>query len=434
MSESQKLSLTGSVSLGTGVMIGAGIFALVGQVAGLAGSLFPLAFAGGALVAGVSSYAYVRYSSVDPSSGGIAMLLKSAYGPGAIAGSFSVFMYVSMVVAESLLARTFGTYLLRPFELEDSAVLVPALGVVAITAAVLVNLVGNRLVEGSATTTAAVKILGIAALAIAGLIGVAVTSTDGLLSQNDGGAGSAVDVLAGIGLSVLAYKGFTTITNQGDDVADPKRNIARSIAISIALCTAIYLLITVSVASSLGAQGAIAARDYALAEAADPLFGTWGVTLTAVVAVVATLSGLLASLFSVSRLYAMLQDMGQAPRLPVGVDRQPLLITGALAIIVTVLFDLSQIASMGLVLYLTMDIAIQWGVLRRLHAEIDAKRWVPALSVLLDVVVLAAFVYAKLRDDPMTIVVAGALAAAIVAGQILAARHRQTGDVAPSSA
>lgn len=40
----KKLSLVGSISLGTGVMIGAGIFVLMGQVAELAGRFFPLAF------------------------------------------------------------------------------------------------------------------------------------------------------------------------------------------------------------------------------------------------------------------------------------------------------------------------------------------------------------------------------------------------------
>ena len=131
-SEGKRLSLAGSVSLGTGVMIGAGIFALVGQVSELAGAWMPLAFLAGAVVVAFSAYSYVRYSDTNPSSGGIAMLLKAAYGPGVVAGTFSMFMYVSMVVAESLLARTFGTYALRPFGLEGSAVLVPVLGVTAI--------------------------------------------------------------------------------------------------------------------------------------------------------------------------------------------------------------------------------------------------------------------------------------------------------------
>ncbi|MBH0130331.1 APC family permease [Salinibacterium sp. NK8237] len=418
-----KISLMGSVSLGTGVMIGAGIFALVGQVAEFAGDFFPLAFLLGAIVAAISSYSYVRYSSVNPSSGGIAMLLKDAYGPGVAAGSFSLFMYVSMVVAESLLARTFGTYLLRPFGLQDSVILVPILGVAAIAAAAIVNFVGNTLVERSATITAVAKILGIAVLAIAGLLGVAVGG-DGFLAKSSGDPISMVGVLAGTTLCVLAYKGFTTITNQGDDLRDPKRNIARSILISLAICTVLYLLITVSVGSSIGASGAVDARNYALAQAAEPFFGAWGVGITVVIAVVATLSGLLASLYSVSRLYGMLQEMKQAPSLPKSVPHQPMIITAGLAILVTVFLDLSQIASMGVFLYLTMDMAVQWGVIRRLRAKIEARIWLPVLTIVLDLAILIPFTVLKVQSDLFTVIVAAVVAAAIVAAQVVTVRMR----------
>jgi amino acid transporter len=421
VSDAKKLTLRGSVSLGAGVMIGAGIFALVGQVAGLAGDWFPIAFLGGAVVAAVSSYAYIRYSSVNPSAGGIAMLLKDAYGPGVVAGSFSLFMYVSMVVAESLLARTFGTYLLTPFGLQGSVVLVPVLGVLAIVAAAVVNLIGNRLVEGSATATAILKIAGIAILAIAGLVGASL-SGDGLLANTSGQPVDVVGVLAGTTLCVLAYKGFTTITNQGDDIRDPQKNIGRSIAISIAICTVLYLLITASVESSLGAEGAVEARDFALAKAAEPLFGAWGVGLTVAIAVIATLSGLLASLYSVSRLYGMLQSMRQAPSLPARIPHQPLLITAGLAIVVTVSLDLTQIASMGALLYLSMDIAVQWGLLRRLRDKVRVRRLVPLLAIVLDLIVLVPFIVIKAQSDLLTILVAAAVAAAIVSAQVLVVR------------
>jgi len=418
-----KISLTGSISLGTGVMIGAGIFALVGQVAEFAGDFFPLAFLLGAVVAAVSSYSYVRYSSVNPSSGGIAMLLKDAYGPGVAAGSFSLFMFVSMVVAESLLARTFGTYLLRPFDLQDSVILVPVLGVAAIVAAAIVNFVGNTLVERSATITAVVKILGIAVLAIAGLIGVAVGG-DGFFAQSSGNSVDLFGLLAGTTLCVLAYKGFTTITNQGDDIRDPKRNIARSILYSLAICTVLYLLITVSVNSSIGASGAVDARNYALAQAAEPFFGAWGVGITVAIAVVATLSGLLASLYSVSRLYAMLQKMRQAPSLPKAVPHQPMIITAGLAIIVTVFLDLSQIASMGAFLYLSMDMAVQWGVIRHLRSKIEANLWLPILTIVFDLAILIPFTILKVQSDLFTVVVAGAVAAAIIVAQIVTIRSQ----------
>ncbi|MEV8252795.1 APC family permease [Rhodoglobus sp. NPDC076762] len=424
-SRTDKISLIGSVSLGTGVMIGAGIFALVGQVAEFAGDFFPLAFLLGAIVAAVSSYSYIRYSSVNPSAGGIAMLLKDAYGPGVVAGSFSLFMYVSMVVAESLLARTFGTYLLRPFGLQDSVILVPILGVAAIATAAIVNFVGNTLVERSATITAVAKILGIAVLAIAGLIGVAVGG-DGFLAQSSGDSISIVGVLAGTTLCVLAYKGFTTITNQGDDIRDPKRNIARSILISLAICTFLYLLITVSVSSSIGASGAVDARNYALAQAAEPFFGAWGVGITVAIAVVATLSGLLASLYSVSRLYGMLQEMKQAPSLPKSVPHQPMIITAGLAILVTVFLDLSQIASMGVFLYLTMDMAVQWGVIRRLRDKIEARIWLPVLTIVLDLVILIPFTVLKIQSDLFTVIVAAGVAAAIIVSQVVTVRARSS--------
>src|SRR5699024_12672938 len=107
---SNSLTLTGSVALGTGVMIGAGIFALVGQVAELAGGWMPWAFLCGAAVGAFSSYSYIRYSATNPSSGGIAMQLKAAYGPGVVTGPVSLFMYAPMIRAACLPGRTLGTY------------------------------------------------------------------------------------------------------------------------------------------------------------------------------------------------------------------------------------------------------------------------------------------------------------------------------------
>jgi len=114
--EAGSLSLFGAVSLGTGVMIGAGIFALTGQVAALAGNLFPLAILGAAMVVAFSAYSYVKLSNEYPSSGGIANYLAKEYGPGITTGVFALFMYISMVINESLVARTFGTCVIQPID------------------------------------------------------------------------------------------------------------------------------------------------------------------------------------------------------------------------------------------------------------------------------------------------------------------------------
>lgn len=144
--KANSVTLLGAVSMGTGVMIGAGIFALTGQVAELAGALFPLAFLAAAIVTGFSAYSYIKMSNAYPSAGGIAMFLQKAYGPSVMTGACALLMAASMVISESLVARTFGTYALQVFDNEYTRLLVPALGVGLIFRAFLVNISGNRLV------------------------------------------------------------------------------------------------------------------------------------------------------------------------------------------------------------------------------------------------------------------------------------------------
>ena len=142
--KANSITLSGAIAMGTGVMIGAGIFALTGQIAQLAGPLFPLSFVVGAIVTAFSAYTYIKVSNAYPSAGGIAMILQKAYGPTTIAAGAALLMALSMVINESLVARTFATYLLRGLGIDPAGWLVPALGVGLIVFAYLVNAAGNR--------------------------------------------------------------------------------------------------------------------------------------------------------------------------------------------------------------------------------------------------------------------------------------------------
>jgi len=147
--QADSLSLIGAIALGTGVMIGAGIFALTGQMAEMTGSLFPLAFLSAALIVSFSAYSYVKLSNAYPSAGGIAMYLKEAYGRTLPTAFFSLLMYFSMVIAQSFLARTFGAYTLQLFKIDDNSLLVPVLGVGLLLTAFLINLSANKLASSA---------------------------------------------------------------------------------------------------------------------------------------------------------------------------------------------------------------------------------------------------------------------------------------------
>lgn len=85
----------------------------------------------------------------------------------------------------------------------------------------------------------------------------------------------------------------------------------------------------------------------------------------------------------------------------------------------TVLFDLRRIAALGAVFYVLMDIAIHWGLLRKLGSRVEANRGVVITAIVLDVVVLVAFLWVKASADPLILVISAAAVAAVVAGEYL---------------
>ncbi|MCD9625670.1 APC family permease [Rhabdothermincola salaria] len=400
---SGRITLTGAISMGTGVMIGAGVFALTGQVAAAAGPLFPVAFGIAAVVAGTTAYSYVKLSNTFPSAGGIGRFLTEAYGVGPIAAVFTMAMWASMVLNESLVARTFGTYFSGLVGIEPATVWVAGLGVVLLVGSFAVNAAGNRAVNATESIMAVVKIGGLVLFAGACLVVADFPSGDG------GGIESpaAVSLVGAVAIALLAFKGFTTITNTGAEIEDPHRNVGRAIVWSIAIVTVIYLAVAFAVRGNLTLTEIIAARDDSLAEAARPVFGSVGFRLVAGLAVVATVTSVMASMYSTSRMLGMMSDMGEVPevtagrRLPFG--NPPLVVTTAAAIVLTVLFDLTRIAALGAFAYLTLDLVIHWGHWRHLRPDTGARGSLLLAAVGLDAVVLAGLVGFQIMNDPLVV-------------------------------
>lgn len=406
--EAGSLTLIGTVAMGTGVMIGAGIFALTGQVAELAGRLFPLAFLLAATVSGFSAYSYIKVTQKYPSAGGIAMILKKAYGPGVATGAAALLMGLSMIINESLVARTFGSYTLQLFNAPDQGFWIPVLAVGLIVFAFLVNIAGNNVIGGLSKVTAALKVGGILIFA-----GIALWSAGFQFQPATGGEREATSLgrfVAAVALAILAFKGFTTITNSGDEVENPSRNVGRAIVISLIICLVVYLLVCYGVGSMLTIDQIVAAKDYSLAEAARPVIGGYGVEFTVALAIIATTSGLIASVFAVSRMLAMLTDMKLIPHrhfgMPGTIQTHTLVYTVVVAGLLAVFFDLSRIASLGAIFYLVMDFMVHLGVYRHLRNDVDAQAGILVSAMCLDLAALIAFLIIKGADDPLIVVFA----------------------------
>jgi len=128
----------------------------------------------------------------------------------------------------------------------------------------------------------------------------------------------------------------------------------------------------------------VAAKDYALAEAALPIFGQLGFRVIAFAALVSTASSINANLYAVTNVTYQLAKNGELPAAfgrPIAHSREGLLITGALVAVLTIGFDLSEIAAIGSISILFVHGITHLGHLRR-TGETGAKPWLVVLAAL----------------------------------------------------
>ena len=113
------------------------------------------------------------------------------------------------------------------------------------------------------------------------------------------------------------------------------------------------------------------------------------------------------SQFHVSRMLAMLTQMQLVRhrhfKLPGDIQMHTLIYTVVIAILLTIFFDLSSIASLGAIFYIIMDIGIHWGVFKHLRKDVGANAVILITAIVLDLIVLGAFLWVKVQSDMLVI-------------------------------
>jgi amino acid transporter len=147
-------------------------------------------------------------------------------------------------------------------------------------------------------------------LAVFAIVGFSSVRPDNLKPVLDQGVTSVF--MAGA-LIFVAFEGFQLITNAVCETRDPSRNIPRGIYGSIVITSVIYVTLAVVGIGSLGSTKLIAAEEYALAAAAEPVMGAAGKVLVGLAALLATSSAINATSFGAAR---MMSEMAREGRMP----------------------------------------------------------------------------------------------------------------------
>ena len=395
------MTVRGAAFLGIGAMVGAGIFALLGEAAVVAGSAVWLSFLLAGIVAALLGYTVVKLGVRYPSSGGLFAYLIQGFGNGRLVGIAAWLGYfAAIVIVCSMVAVSFGTYATSLF-VGDGAWggwdnVFTTLVVVGMAG---VSIVGSKLVDR------AQSLIVIALLAVFAVF-IAVTLVDidfDLLAFS--GYPPFTDIVASVALTFFAYLGFSVITFAAGDLRDPGRELPLAMYAALGVTTVLYLLISIGVFGTLTVDQAIGYGETAIAEAARPALGDAGFTMMAIAALLATASSVNATLYASGGLTSMLAGQGQFPPFFGRGSRlgphAGLLITAGLVLVVSNVVDLSAIASVGSACSLMIFLLIGLTALR-LRAEIGASAPIVLLALAATAVVLAFFAIDTLRNAPET--------------------------------
>jgi amino acid transporter len=395
-----------AAAIGVGGMVGGGIFAVLGFAVQLAHGGVPVAFAIAGAVALVTSYSYARLSVKYPSRGGTVEFINQAFGEGIITGGLNILLWLSYVVMLSLYAYAFGSYgaVFFPAGSRTFAMHALASGVVLFLTAL--NVMGAKVVGEYEEL-----VVGFKVVILLLFIGAGSFSVD-FQSLSPSGWTAPLQLVSGGMVIFLAYEGFELIANTASDVNDPGRTLPRAYYSSVVFVIVLYVLVSAVTAGNLPVAKIVAAKDYALAEAAKPFLGSAGFTLVAVAALLSTASAINATLYGTSRVSYIIARDGELPELlEKKVWNKPvegLLITSVLTLFTANVLDLNSISTIGSAGFLIIFAAVNASAFR-LRNKAGVRPAVAALGVAACVGALGALVWMTATDTPWKLAVLGGM-------------------------
>lgn len=409
------MTVRGAALLGIGAMVGAGIFALLGEAGGVAGSAVWISFLLAGVVSVLIGYNVVKLGVRYPSSGGLFQYLLEGFGNGRLLGIAAWLGYMSAVlIVCSMCAVSFGDYAMSLFGSVDSPDwLDNAFTSAIVVAMALVVVVGPQLVA---------KAQSLIVFVMVGILGVFVAVTLPSIDLDKlafSGYPPVSDIVASVALTFFAYLGFSVITFAVGDMRNPATDLRKAMNRALVVTTLIYVLVAISVFGTLSVEEVVRYGPTAIAEAGRPALGDAGFTMIAIAAMVGMAGSVVATLYASRGLTGMLSDVGQFPSFFGRGSRlgakSGVLISAAAVLVVSNTVDLSAIASVGSACSLMIFVLV--GVAGyRLRSATGANAPLILVGIAATLVVLAFFVVDTFRNAPQTftaIVVIGLLAVAL---------------------
>ena len=292
MSELKRhMGLFGTTMYGIGLILGAGIYVLLGQAAGIAGNVVWISFVFGAIAAVFSGLSYAELSSMFPKSAAEFLFVKNAFKNNFLAFIIGWMTLFTSIISASTVALGFGGYLTGFF---GAPIVLSAVSLIALLS--LINFIGIR---ESSRANIVFTLIEASGLILIIYLGFTYTGTEPV-NYFESAAG-----LSGISIAFVliffAFIGFEDIVNIAEEMKNPKKVLPRAIILSISITATIYILVSLAAIQVLNWQE-LGSSLSPLADVAKKTLGNNGQFILSIIALFATANTVLIILLAGSRI------------------------------------------------------------------------------------------------------------------------------------
>lgn len=381
----RNLGLFHTTMYGVGLILGAGIYALIGDAAGEAGNSVWISFVLAAVSAIFTGLSYAELSSMYPKAAAEYSFVKNAFRNNFVAFLIGWLTLFVAVISAAAIALGFGGYLTQLFQIP-----IVLAAIMIITILTFVNYFGIR---ESSSMNIIFTIIEAVGLGIVIWVGLSITGIE--IDYFDAPHGFS-GIFSAFTLVFFAYIGFENIANIAEEIKNPRKVLPRAIILAITITAIVYILVSISAVRVLDWQelGASAAP---LADVIKKSLGQeWGFGIL-IIALFATTNTVLIMLVSGSRiLYGVSLDKA-LPRIFSVIHQKrktpwiAVIVIGALSASFVFIGDIGTVANISvfaiIMVFVLVNLALIWlrykqpNVERQFRSPVNVKKF-PVLAAL----------------------------------------------------
>jgi len=330
----RRVSLFALTAYGVGNVLGAGIYALIGEVVGITGNLSWLSFILASITGALTGLSYAELSAMFPKSAAEFVYTEEAFKIRTLSFILGWVIIFSGIFSAATVALAFSSYLSGFFGI-DSVYLLIFFAILLVLILSGINIIG---IKTSTRTNILFTLIEASGLIIIIIIGVPFFGSVNYFELPT--AASFTAIFSAVALIFFAYIGFEDIANIAEEVKEPHRNLPKAIIYSIIITTILYCLTAISVVSILP-YNEIAASEAPLRDVTAEVLGSAGGIIMSLIALFATANTVLIMLIVTSR---MMYGMARDKALPEGLSKiSPKYRTPVIAVFLTMIFTIFPI-------------------------------------------------------------------------------------------